>query len=147
MPFQFGLTLFVGPGVYPIVDHLKAASLGYATALLTNITRRLERLDRDDSLSWEFAKYVRKKFYNIGPTLTLFFYPIPDARSYKKWESTTSKSSETKTEREVESSAWRNDEEAKLVTYYGSLIKLKQSRYYKGQLSHKLDKNLCFPLD
>ncbi len=41
--FQLSLMLWVRPGAYPIVEHLKGALLGLALTLLANV--RLEWLD------------------------------------------------------------------------------------------------------
>ncbi len=45
--------MFVGtPGVYPIVDHLKGASLGWAPALPANIKQGWKGLPRTNTLAY-----------------------------------------------------------------------------------------------
>ncbi len=63
------LCLWVRPGAYLRVEHLKVASLRYALALPANIRTRLERLARDKhfSLLQKSVNYGHKIFYSTGP--------------------------------------------------------------------------------
>ncbi len=61
--------VWVRPGAYPRVEHLKGDSIGLTPALLSNIMLGLERLARDkhSCLLRTFENFGHKFFYNIGP--------------------------------------------------------------------------------
>jgi hypothetical protein len=64
-PFQPGQMLWVRPAAYPIVEHLKGASLGEAPALLTNI--RLEWNCLPGAYYRHFLIMAIKSFITLPP--------------------------------------------------------------------------------
>jgi len=65
--------MWVRPGAYLIVKHLKGASLRLALVLPTNITLgwKVFSGDKHSCLSSKSVNYQRKKIYRIGPWMLL----------------------------------------------------------------------------
>jgi len=62
--------LWVRPGAYPSVEHLKVSSLGPYSQTLDYAGKATR--DKHSSLSRTFVYYSRKKFCNIGPCMPPF---------------------------------------------------------------------------